>query len=250
MEAFAQFTPIERTVKEEALKYYADNNIDMPSNAYFTDFINKPTETKTPDKKVEHAKKPVIKTPKVLKSAPAATLPSKKEWPYKDNTVSNLVDMSTSNENKQNFMKELNTTDYSNEDKEYALKLAERESSFNPTVKNPYGYYGLFQFGKSALDWIGLHKRDLSTIPNQIHAVMKLTYMNDSILNNIKNQYEGKEFKGVKITKNGLRAAAHLLGASTVKDWFNGTRTTKIAKKGFKDANGTHITDYLKLFEY
>ena len=261
MEGFAQFTPIENRIKEEALQYYAENNLDVPTNAFFVDYLEKPTKTKTvtKDKKIHISKKQPIKKQPIIKRSepvkisktplPTIDLSSKKEWPYKDNTVSNLVDISEADKHKQNFLTELNKLDYSNEDKEYATKLVGRESSYIPNVKNQLGYYGLFQFGRSAMDWLGLNKKDLSKISDQIHAGMKLTYLNDSILGDIRNKYEGKEYKGVKITKNGIRAAAHLLGAATVKDWFNGTKLTKLAKKGFKDANGTHITEYLKMFE-
>ena len=62
------------------------------------------------------------------------------------------------------------------------------------------------------------------------------------------DKYEGKIYKGVKITKNGVRAMAHLLGAGSVKDFFNNTQNTPFAKKGFVDGNGTHITEYARMF--
>lgn len=62
------------------------------------------------------------------------------------------------------------------------------------------------------------------------------------------NKYVGQVVHGITLTKNALRAAAHLAGASGVKDWINGTKNTDFAKRGFVDANGTHITKYLKEF--
>lgn len=274
MSGFATFTPIEQTLKEDALKYYAENNIDHPANAFFTDYFGAlPTETdetKIEDKfyagkKGSHkiTKKPIKKplakvppkptVPKVDLNNPTIekTVPTNEDWPYKDNTISNIIDISRSSGDKKAFLEALHKTNYSNLDKAFATKLAEKESTFNPDVTNKLGYYGLFQFGKSALDWLGIKKADIKNDrTKQVHAVMKLTNLNDSVLKDVREKYEGTTFKGVPITKNGIRAAAHLLGAETVKDWFNGTKKTTLAKKGFKDANGTHITEYLKEFSF
>ena len=41
---------------------------------------------------------------------------------------------------------------------------------------------------------------------------------------------------------------AHLLGAGSVKDYFNGTKNTPFSRNGFVDGNKTHILEYAKLF--
>ena len=127
--------------------------------------------------------------------------------------------------------------------------MSARESSNNPNAVNQFGYIGLYQFGPAALATVGYTKEDFKDVNNQHKAILKLASVNEDSLKNIMSNYMGKTFKGIKITRNGIRAAAHLLGASTVKDWFNGTSNTKFAKRGFVDGNGTHITEYLKMFE-
>ena len=133
--------------------------------------------------------------------------------------------------------------------KDYLVKLANMESSFNPIIKNKYGYEGLYQFGDSALRAVGMTRQDLrSGTLNQHIAALRLAEENEKALGNLASQYIGKEYRGVKVTKNGIRAAAHLLGAGSVQDWFRGTTRTDIARNGFVDGNGTHITEYFKLF--
>ena len=55
-------------------------------------------------------------------------------------------------------------------------------------------------------------------------------------------KYIGCTINGVKITKSGLLAAAHLSGAGNVKSFLNG------GIDDFKDGNGTKLTTYLKEF--
>lgn len=137
----------------------------------------------------------------------------------------------------------------SEENKDYLIKLAKRESSYNPTVTNQYGYFGLYQFGNRALKDVGMSLGDLkSSISNQHRAALKLAELNEERLEGIIQKYNGKYKNGVKITKNGILAMAHLLGARSVKDYFNGTKNTPFAKNGFVDGNKTHILDYAKLF--
>ena len=64
---------------------------------------------------------------------------------------------------------------------------------------------------------------------------------NDKALNRYIKKYEGKRLHGVFITQSGVLAAAHLGGATNVKKWFR-------SGKDFRDANGTSITKYMKIF--
>lgn len=139
---------------------------------------------------------------------------------------------------------------YNDEDKEYLLKLAGRESNYNPFITGGFNntYYGLYQFGSDALKTVGYTKKDFDDINKQNIAALKLAKINEKVLSPIMDKYIGKTVNGIYITKNGIRAASHLLGAGTVKDWFSGTKKTKLAKSGFVDGNGTHITEYFNLF--
>lgn len=123
------------------------------------------------------------------------------------------------NSSAKKIIEEINGLDLSTEDKEYLLKLAKRESDFRPNVVNRYGYSGLYQFGDSTLKGIGMSKNDyMNSTLKQHQAALDLAKSNEKILMSLAQPYIGKEFRGVKVTRNGIRAAAHLLGAGTVKD--------------------------------
>lgn len=139
--------------------------------------------------------------------------------------------------------------DTSQENKEYLIKLAKRESSYRPLVQNSGGYFGLYQFGNSALKDIGMSKDDLKkSLNNQHKAALALANQNEEILKDIIQKYNGKYKDGVKITRNGILAMAHLLGAGSVQDYFNNTKNTPFSRNGFVDGNKTHILEYAKLF--
>lgn len=159
-----------------------------------------------------------------------------------------LRDLSEIPESKLGIIQEIDSLYISNDDKDYLKVLAKRESNFDPQITNQFGYFGLYQFGDSALKETGFTKESFKDTLNQHEAALKLAERNENALSDIINQYVGTRFKDIKITRNGIRAAAHLLGARTVKDWFNNTTNTKLAKNGFVDGNGTHITEYLRMF--
>lgn len=115
---------------------------------------------------------------------------------------------------KQNFLKELEQLNLSNEDKQFLIKLAEKESSFRPNIKNSLGYYGYYQFGNSALKTVNKSKEDFKDPITQHKSALKLA---DLHLIPFKN-YIGKEINGITLTKNALRAAAHLAGPGGLKD--------------------------------
>ena len=139
--------------------------------------------------------------------------------------------------------------DTSQENKDYLIKLAKRESSYRPLVQNSGGYFGLYQFGKSALKAVGMSKDDLkNSLSNQHKAALTLASQNEKILKDIIQKFNGKYKDGVKLTRNGILAMAHLLGASSVQDYFNNTKNTTFSRNGFVDGNKTHILEYAKLF--
>ena len=232
MENFTNFTPILNSSPEHIKQYYEDNNLPLWDNPYFNNYINLNNDYNLDEKKINTFE------------------PVYNELIYKT-PVFNEFELNLTNDNKENnlsIVNEISNLDINESDKVYLKKLAEKESNFNPNVINKFGYKGLYQFGKLALKDIGFTSEDLDNTLNQHKAALSLARKNEERLKDILNKYEGKEFKGIKITKNGIRAAAHLLGAATVKDWFNNTTNTPFAKKGFVDGNGTHITQYLKMF--
>jgi hypothetical protein len=131
--------------------------------------------------------------------------------------------------------------------------LAQKESSLDPTNVNKFGYIGKYQFGQMALKDVGLEdkintakfKKNPSIWPEkeQDKAMIKLLKKNRDYLGEYLSQFEGKIIGGVKITKSGLLAGSHLVGAGAVKQFLdsNGQFVPK-------DGNGVPVTDYIKKF--
>jgi hypothetical protein len=131
--------------------------------------------------------------------------------------------------------------------------LAQKESSLDPTTINKYGYIGKYQFGEMALKDVGLEdkinttkfRKNPSIWPEkeQDRAMVKLLKKNKDYLGEYLSQFDGKIINGVKITKSGLLAGSHLVGASAVKQFLdsNGQFVPK-------DGNGVPVTDYIEKF--
>ena len=253
-----KYTPIidNPTSWENISQYYADNNL-IASNPLMDAFLNQNqnqiTETSTEDTPKRATVEDIINNytlPEFLRRAEEAR---KLTQQSKENRNTSRRTYSTSSpatsKQAQAIISEIKGMDINDEDKEYLVKLASRESSYNPTIINRFGYEGLYQFGDPALRGVGMTRQDLraSTL-NQHTAALRLAENNERIVKNLSDRYLGKEYRGVKVTRNGIRAAAHLLGAGTVQDWFRGTTKTNIAKKGFVDGNNTHITEYFRMF--
>jgi hypothetical protein len=131
--------------------------------------------------------------------------------------------------------------------------LGQRESGNDPTKINKFGYIGKYQFGKAALKEIGLNKKinkhKFKKNPNiwpeksQDLAMVKLLKRNVHYLGDYIGDYEGSIVNGIKVTKSGMLAASHLLGASNVKKYLDSD-----GKQDPKDGFGTHLSSYLKKF--
>lgn len=125
--------------------------------------------------------------------------------------------------------------------KRYLKQLASYESDFDPTVVNRYGYAGLYQFGNSTLAGVGIKKRDyMGSVELQHEAAVRLANSNYKAL----KKYEGRVVNGIKATKFGIMAAAHLGGSGNVENLFESN-----GKIDFKDGNKVPITRYLKNFQ-
>ena len=133
----------------------------------------------------------------------------------------------------------------------FATHLGYKESGNNWMAINNIGYFGEWQFGRSALKYIGYghitlskFKTDPSIFPRnvQLEALKQLVKVNSIAM----KQYEGfigTTVYNVYITKAGMLAAAHLGGVSSVILYL--TSNGKIDKK---DIYGTKVSDYLKEF--
>ena len=134
---------------------------------------------------------------------------------------------------------------------DFMKKLAFKESSFVWDTVNQLGYMGLFQFGEQSLRDVGIHdvkskdfKKNPNIFPirNQIKAVSALIDKNIKYMRNFLH-YDNKVIKGIKITKSGMVAAAHLVGASKVKRFLKSNGDIDPV-----DGNGKHCSDYIKEF--
>jgi hypothetical protein len=134
----------------------------------------------------------------------------------------------------------------------FLKKLAWRESRGNWTIINRFGYMGKYQIGKLALKDIGMDsitveafRADSTVFPEELQdiAVRKLIKNNRRYLRDCIDCYENTIINGILITESSILGAAHLVGASQVKEWLNcDGGITKV------DGNGTTIESYLKLF--
>lgn len=246
MNEFATFTPILSSDPNDIRKYHEEHNIPAWDNEFFNNYVGPiSTAQSTEIKSDEEIKQPeyLLEYYKTIKEKVSPIFP---EIKMEENEVT--IPLKREPKKTNNILEQIRSLNIDDNDKLYLEILAEKESSFQPNVINKYGYQGLYQFGDLALKDIGYTRKDLEDTYKQHEAALKLAKANEKRLKSILDVYEGKNFKGIKITKNGIRAAAHLLGAATVKDWFNGTKKTKYAQRGFTDANGTHITKYLSMY--
>jgi len=229
---FASYTPyIDDLSSDEKLKEYYTQHPHF-SNEYLDRYLAQ----LTPEPKTM-----IVTTPKDEKHYSTSDIIGNKEYFAKLlGTKSNYVSPV-----KNEITDEISKMDVPDEDKEYLVKLAGRESNYNPTVKNKFGYYGLYQFGDSALKDIGETRQSFTDSATQNNGALKLAKLNESRLQNVMSEFVGKKFRGLNITRNGILAAAHLLGAGKVQKWFS---EEKPDAKDYHDGFGTKIEEYLNLY--
>jgi len=219
-----------------ALKEYMDYMADLPN--MYNQFSPK---EKTPESPKDA--EDLTKSLHFFEDAEDITAMS----PYKPLIRRNLPKVDMKNPMTQKIVESINTLDVKEDDKDYLITLGNRESSLNPSARQG-SYTGLYQFNKNSLDTVRVSPKDYKdNIFKQHEAALRYKAHNLSVLKNYL-KYVGKKADGVKITENGLAAAAHLLGAGTVKDFFDGTTHSSRAKEGFTDALGTNILEYFQLF--
>lgn len=139
----------------------------------------------------------------------------------------------------------------------FSDKLGQLESSNNYKAVNRFGYLGKYQFGNLALIDLGYKNKKGWTGKDQIRNAKDFlnspkiqekafkewrVILKKYLKYNGSMKYVGKKFSGIKVTKYGLMAASHLVGAYAVKKML---KTGKIPK----DANKVKATDYMKHFE-
>jgi hypothetical protein len=123
------------------------------------------------------------------------------------------------------------------------------ESNNRYQIINRKGYMGKYQFGAETLDFLGYHgitpetfKANPGIFPPsmQEQALKDLIRFNEKALSKYKH-YIGTVINGVRITKAGLMAAAHLAGAGGVQHYLTSNHNAT-------DCNGSSIQSYLQEF--
>jgi hypothetical protein len=122
--------------------------------------------------------------------------------------------------------------------------LGHRESTGRYYAVSKKGYLGKYQFHINTLNDIGIQTSKKEFLVNetlQDSALVLLLKHNKKILQPHIVKHSGKVVNDVEITESGILAAAHLVGAGSVRRYFN----SGINKK---DGNGVRLTDYLTKF--
>lgn len=125
--------------------------------------------------------------------------------------------------------------------------IAMRESSGNQYSINKYGMMGLYQFSPKTLKTIGMGDidKDYYLSDENLQYISMVLYLkyNRNLLDKYIKKYDGKTFKGIKITTSGILAGAHLTGVGGVIEFFEDNKKYKDY-----DANGVKTSTYIKEF--
>ena len=113
---------------------------------------------------------------------------------------------------------------------------------------NRFGYIGKYQFGKGTLKMYGV--TNLMNYKNNPELQEKIFLMNVMrnkwILRREISWYSNRYLGGVYVSESGIIAAAHLSGPGNVKKYLRSHCDANLNKK---DANGTSISDYIRIFK-
>ena len=112
---------------------------------------------------------------------------------------------------------------------------------------NRLGYVGKYQFGRSALNWVGVKSKSqfLNSPVLQDSAFKALIAKNKWVLRDYIARHDGQIVNGIKVTESGMIAAAHLGGAENVKRFLDSN-----GENVFADANNVPITKYMQKFAH
>lgn len=132
--------------------------------------------------------------------------------------------------------------------KEFLRRMALIESDNNIGVVNKYGMMGKYQFHPRTLQSVGIRAAAtefLNSEKLQDSAMVLYMKMNARELKPIIRKFSGTVFNGVKITRSGILASAHLVGSLGVWSYFYPDKFTHKTS----DANGANVGMYMKRFE-
>ncbi len=133
----------------------------------------------------------------------------------------------------------------------YAERIAKQESGFDEESISKSGLYiGLYQIGDLALKDIGMYPEisvkkftnDRSTFPvdKQREALFRIAEKNEQYLYKLIRKYDGRIVGGHLITRAGILAAAHHIGATAVREFLVSGGDVVRA-----DGNGVKMTKFI-----
>jgi len=124
--------------------------------------------------------------------------------------------------------------------------MAMRESGNDPKAVNQFGYLGKYQFSMSTLRTMKVKTTKYRFLHDeQLQDSVMKAYLRDQWASMWRmHKYVGRHIHGVKITKSGMLAAAHLIGVGGVCTMFEPTRCNYPTK----DGNGVDGLEYLRKF--
>ena len=126
------------------------------------------------------------------------------------------------------------------------LGFFESGSDYNKI--NRFGYLGKYQFGKGTLKIYGVS--DLNNFIKSPELQERVFLMNVKrnkwILRREIKKYSNIFLGDLYISESGILAAAHLSGPGNVKKFLRNKASKDFNKK---DANGTSISDYIRIFK-
>ncbi len=242
---------------------------NTPKKANTTETVAKteasPIQTQTTNKQDE---KPQQTEHKVAKNETLGTIAKKYGCTIEElarlNDIKNINRLSigqvlkipaTEKAEKQESEVKVVTTKGNQED--FCEALAFSESSGNYKAQKGQ-YLGKYQLGRSALMEIGYMDKNgkftkasgvknaqefLNSPEVQEKAMALYSKKQWSYIEKVATKYEGKTINGIKLTRSGMIAAAHLVGPTALKAYL-----TSEGKKIKKDGNGTSLERYLKEF--
>lgn len=137
----------------------------------------------------------------------------------------------------------------------FTYRLGELESRNDYTALNRFGYMGRYQFSKNTLlllknkGYLKISNHEINNFlfnpKAQEAAIVALIKCNDDYFKRggLYERYLGNTIKGVRVTREGMLAGAHLVGPFAVKQFLKSNGS--IIKS---DANKTKVTEYMKQF--
>jgi hypothetical protein len=128
-------------------------------------------------------------------------------------------------------------------------KMGNAESGGQYDIVGGYNkkYLGKYQFSLKTIKAMGVDvSPDEFLKDSTLQDSVMIIYLRDNArsLRTIIAKFEGTVYQGVRITKSGILAGAHLIGAGGIRAYFEPERYSYPVS----DGNGVHVSVYMKKF--